>query len=191
MEFVFTGFQPFLDHTTNPSWDAAKAAAKAAGARAYELEVTFEAAQRDSKWLSQSGRAVIMFGLAASSPCVRFERFAHNLRADGPVSEASIEPGPELCRQTEFDTSRLAMLWNAGADELSLPVAALSRDAGNYVCNALYWHVLGHRSSLALFIHIPKVSTQVATQIGELASDLLNHVLMNAHSAEYDHVRIS
>ena len=176
MEFVFTGFQPFLEHDHNPSWDAAQAAANAAGARAYELEVTFDAAATDAAWLVSSDRATVMFGLAAQSRDIRFERFAHNVKTDGPLMESRLEDRADLIRETTWDTGALARAWNTNAARLGLPAAALSRDAGNYVCNALYWHTLGRSGAQnpALFVHIPNVTPAVAAQIGEQVFQILS-----------------
>lgn len=175
MEYQFTGFQPFLEHTYNPSWDAASAAADVFASRAYELEVTFEAAERDAAWLVQPGRCVVMFGLSAKSPNVQFERFAHNLRGTAPLEEGPLDDSDEIIRETSLDISLLARVWDRVALENNLPRAALSRDAGNYVCNALYWHALGacEGDAQALFVHIPPVTPEVAKDIGQRLARLL------------------
>jgi len=175
MEYQFTGFQPFLEHTFNPSWDAATAAAEVFASRAYELEVTFEAAKRDAAWLVQPGRCVVMFGLAAKSQDIRFERFAHNLRGTAPLEEGPLDDVEDMLRETSLDIGSLAKAWDEEAIEHGLPRAAISRDAGNYVCNAIYWHALGacEGDAQALFIHIPPVTPETAKEIGQRLARLL------------------
>jgi pyroglutamyl-peptidase len=175
LEYQFTGFQPFLAHAYNPSWDAATAAAEALASRAYELEVTFEAAERDAAWLVQPGRCVVMFGLAAKSVDVRFERFAHNVRGIAPLEEGPLDDSEDTLRETAVDIGALAMAWDEVALKHGLPRAALSRDAGNYVCNAIYWHALGacENDAQALFVHIPPVTPEIAKEIGQRLAGLL------------------
>ncbi len=175
MEYQFTGFQPFLEHTYNPSWEAASAAAEVFASRAYELEVTFEAAKRDAAWLVQPGRCVVMFGLAAKSVDVRFERFAHNLQGIAPLEEGPLDDSEDTLRETSVDIGALAKAWDEEAMKHGLPRAAISRDAGNYVCNAIYWHALGacEDDAQALFIHIPPVTPEIAKEIGQRLARLL------------------
>jgi len=175
LEYQFTGFQPFREHTYNPSWDAAAAAAEVLASRAYELEVTFEAAERDAAWLVQSGRCVVMFGLSAKSWNVQFERFAHNLRGIAPLEEGPLDDSEDVLRETSLDISALAKAWDEEALKHGLPRAALSRDAGNYVCNAIYWHALGacKDDAQALFVHIPPVTPEIAKEIGQRLARLL------------------
>lgn len=178
MEWVFTGFEPFGDHLYNPSWDVAQGAAEALSGTAYELEVTFEAARRYAGWLLPEGsgtgdeaRRLVMFGLAGRASEIRFERFAHNLRGVEDFGEEPLEPGVAMLRATALDVSALARRWKTRR-EADMPMPAVSRDTGNYVCNALYWHTLG-RVGTALFVHVPPMEPALARRVGARLAEVL------------------
>ncbi len=107
--------------------------------------------------------AMLMFGLATSSRCLRVEMRARNAisalirDAEGHLSFATsiIAGGPRALR---FDApaQRLAL----AARTARVP-ALPSRDAGRYLCNYLCWRAIESAAKpggprLAAFVHVPK-----------------------------------
>ncbi len=105
--------------------------------------------------------ALLMFGLATRSRHVRIETLARNTLsaipdASGRVAAASqIDAGAQGLRAICAPDDDLLQ----AARRSRIP-ARLSRDAGSYLCNYLYWRALEAAASvqgphLAAFIHIP------------------------------------
>lgn len=184
LRVVATGFGPFLDHARNPSWEAARAFAEVVGAdyqtACDELAVTYEAARgfADETALHDGQVIVVHFGLAASAQKVRVERYAHNCRGAKP-DESGRRDWPDwlaadgpAALETLLDVGALvASCAEIGAE---LPEVGVSRDPGDYVCNAIYYHSLAavdaarraDRAAEALFVHVPPVDSVQARRLG-------------------------
>lgn len=107
---------------------------------------------------------VLMFGLAARTPYLRIETLARNVRS-GLLADAAgerpavrgIVAGTAALRQGRAPFGRIAVAMRAQR----LPVR-LSRDAGRYLCNYLYWRALelvpDDRLRPVLFVHVPTLA---------------------------------
>jgi pyroglutamyl-peptidase len=104
-----------------------------------------------------------MFGLAARTKHVRIETRARNVLthvlpdADGQIrTAATIAPGAPVALSLRAPTHRLLLAALASG----VP-AALSHDAGRYICNYLCWRAAEAAGAgalrLAAFIHVPRV----------------------------------
>ena len=103
-----------------------------------------------------------MFGLAARTPYVRIETRARNAQSilfpdvtGFQPDERAIAPG----KPPSYGRAPFARL--LGAARGSRVPTRLSRDAGRYLCNYVYWRALEASRSgtpLAQFIHIPRGS---------------------------------
>ena len=165
---LVTGFGPFPGVEHNPSREIAKAlASRGIGAdveiTAAELPVAFaEVAPAIDAVLARMTRApdvLLGIGVWGHGDSFRLERRARGVfdttRADNAgATGAGIDLGPE--RSTNFDLAALAECMRvAGAG-----VVKLSEDAGSYVCERTYLHLLTRAEDLgarALFLHIPPV----------------------------------
>lgn len=105
--------------------------------------------------------AVLMFGLAARTKHIRIETLARNALALMPdASNASLQrraiaPGAPAARPLPAPVRHLL----AAARQARVP-AALSRDAGRYLCNYLCWQaaaavMAGQGPRFAAFVHVP------------------------------------
>lgn len=201
LRVVVTGFGPFLDHSTNPSWDVAQAFADALSeehdARADRIDVTHrEAAQfADSVDFNAGQVLMVHFGLAARREQLSLERFAHNCRGDIPDESSHqdqfpyLKPDGPLALDTKLRVEELSAWWHdAGAAELTALQARVSRDVGDYVCNTLYYHSLAavdaHRASggaaEALFVHVPPMDACHARVVGARLADGLCEAVLSA-----------
>src|SRR5215471_3416428 len=170
MKVLITGFGPFPGAPFNPTGRLVMALARRrlpAGVRrvAHVFPVTYEAVDRELPALIARERpdALIMFGLASRTKHLRIETWARNARtravpdAGGHVPRTTtILPEAPSALPLQLPARRLLR----AAQSAGVP-AALSRDAGRYLCNYLCWRAIetvgngGPR--LAAFIHVPLV----------------------------------
>jgi pyroglutamyl-peptidase len=167
---LITGFGRFPGAPFNPSGPLARALAKTrrpalSGVRmvAHVFPTSYAAVARQWPELIAQHRpdAVLMLGLAGRTKYLRIETRARNVRTlvypdiEGFVPERRvIERGAASARRGHAPFMSLL----AAARTSSLP-ARLSRDAGAYLCNDLYWRALDPASCddgpLVQFVHIP------------------------------------
>jgi pyroglutamyl-peptidase len=169
---LITGFGPFPGAPFNPTEPLAQELARRrhpafANVRrvSHVFRVSYEAVDRDLPALLESERpdALIMFGLAVRTKHVRIETRARNALARTmpdagghlPVSSTIVAGGPATL-PLRAPAQRLLMAARSTGVE-----AALSRDAGHYLCNYLCWRAAeaAWRGAprLASFIHVPSI----------------------------------
>jgi len=169
---LITGFGPFPGAAFNPTEPLAVELARRrhpafANVRrvAHVFRVSYEAVDRDLPALiaHEKPQAFVMFGLAGRTKHVRIETRARNVLtrlvpdADGQIPvAASIVPGAPVALSLRAPTHRLLM----AARATGVP-AALSHDAGSYLCNYLCWRAAeagrGGGPRLIAFVHVPQV----------------------------------
>ena len=165
---LVTGFGPFPGAPVNPTEPLVEDLehVRLPGTRiaTHVFQTSYAAIDRQLPLLLMRHRpgALLMFGLAAATPHLRIETWARNAVAElpdaGGVTPASrsIAPGraPRLKLPT-LDRTLLAAARRAGV------AAAVSEDAGDYLCNYLCWRtalIAGQPGGprLAAFIHVPE-----------------------------------
>jgi pyroglutamyl-peptidase len=162
---LITGFGPFPGAPSNPTMRIARrlGSLRRVGlqntTRIVRLLPTTWAMLDDVPGMLAETRPdlVLMFGLAGRRQKITPERRAINqaslLRTDavgGNPASALLAKGQPFAMRSSIDPVRLvAALRRAG-----LP-AAPSNTAGDYLCNALSWHVLASGIP-AVFIHVPR-----------------------------------
>jgi len=176
---LVTGFGPFPGAPVNPTGPLVKSLARVhqpglAHIRQifHVFPTSYAAVDRELPALLRRHKpdALLMFGLAVKTPHLRIETCARNALSslpdvDGTVAGArSIAPGREHARL--LPTPSRALLAAARRARVK---AAVSKDAGDYLCNYLCWRAAqaarkpgGPR--MATFIHVPE---------GQAAGDLL------------------
>ena len=167
---LITGFGRFPGAPFNPSGPLARALAKRrrpalADVRliAHVFPTSYAAVARQWPELIARHRpdAVLMLGLAGRTKYLRIETRARNIRTlvfpdvDGVVPERrAIERGAVSARRGHAPFMRLLAAARTGG-----LAARLSRDAGAYLCNELYWRALDPAARgdgpLVQFVHIP------------------------------------
>jgi pyroglutamyl-peptidase len=169
---LITGFSPFPGAPANPTAALAMRLARAGRRRgidcvAHVFATTYAAVDRELPRLIAAHRpdAILMLGLAARRRHVSIEVFARNRMsvwlpdAGGVVPpRAAIAAGASAATRGRAEFSRL--LAAARATQVR---TLLSRDAGNYLCNYVYWRALEAAATpagprRAVFIHVPRVS---------------------------------
>jgi pyroglutamyl-peptidase len=173
MRVVITGFGPFPGAPFNPSAALAKALARrrrpafaAIERSAHIFPTIYASVDRDLPKLfaEQKPDIVLMFGLAGRRRQLCVETRARNAvsllfpDASGhrPLHGAIELWGPAARK------GNAPFMSLAGATRTSAAPARLSRDAGRYLCNYLYWRALEQirGGQLVQFVHIPPVSNR-------------------------------
>ncbi len=187
-QLLVTGFGPFLDVLDNPSRALAERLAlrppKGWSVEALPLEVSFEGVGRAlDRWALTARRPDLLLGLGLHrGGDLRVERRARaeltsakpdnggRRAADLGELWAALSP-PE--RTTDLDLGPLlAALHRRGA-----PGSYLSEDAGGFVCERSYYHLLALAERFhthALFVHIPAADRLPLERQEELLGELLS-----------------
>jgi pyroglutamyl-peptidase len=170
---LVTGFEPFGGETVNASWEAAQ---KLEGWRhgdtvavARLLPCAYDASVKKLISAIETLRpdALLMTGQAARRAVVCVERFAHNLDdATAPDNDGALRRGLRISRGApEWLEAAASVRTIARAiNEAGIP-ARVSRNAGAFVCNHLYFGALQYlsekRSAIpAVFVHLPVTHEQ-------------------------------
>ncbi|MGZ5811286.1 MAG: pyroglutamyl-peptidase I family protein [Xanthobacteraceae bacterium] len=171
---LVTGFGPFPGAPFNPTEQLISRLARVRRPALDHLathvfETSYAAVDRDLPELLKRHKpqVLIMFGLAARTKFVRIEILAHNRKSalhpdrKGAVARTlAIAAGTPTVRRGHAPFVRLiAAARSTGID------ARLSRDAGRYICNYVYWRALeaAARSGgpqIIVFVHVPKLRSR-------------------------------
>ena len=170
---LITGFEPFGGERVNASWEAAK---KLEGWRhgdytavARLLPCAYDSSVKKLIHAIETVRpeAILMTGQAARRGAVCVERFARNL-------DAAAAADNDGALRTALRISRAAPEWLEAAAPVSAIARAIkkagiparvSRNAGGFVCNHLYFGALQYLSDTrsaarAVFLHLPATPEQ-------------------------------
>lgn len=170
---LITGFEPFGGETVNASWEAAQRlegwrhGEHAAVAR--RLPCGYDASVKALVLEIEAigPEALLMTGQAARRAVVCVERFAHNLDdATAPDNDGDLRRGLRISRaapdwlEATAPASDIVRAMKQGG----IP-ARLSRNAGAFVCNHLYFGALAYLGGKgspipAVFVHLPAAPDQ-------------------------------
>jgi pyroglutamyl-peptidase len=172
MRVLITGFGPFPGAPFNPSAALAKALARRRRPAFARIErsthvfaTIYAAVDRDLPKLlaEQTPDLILMFGVAGRRRELCIETRARNAvsllfpDADGHRPEH----GVIALREPASRTGNAPFMRLAGATRATAAPACLSRDAGRYLCNYIYWRALEQArngQTLVQFVHIPPVN---------------------------------
>jgi pyroglutamyl-peptidase len=193
---LVTGFGPFPGAPQNPSGPLAlRVARRRRPAFAnvtlvpHVFPTSYQAIEREFPALIARHRpdAVLMFGLASRTRHLRVETRAHN-------GISSIFPDAARRRPTAARLAPKALAWLPArapcatllhAARATGVAAALSHDAGRYLCNALYWRALEASAQnggprVAAFVHVPRADVLSSAALARAGEALLRAILAAA-----------
>ena len=173
LRILITGFGPFPGASFNPTGPLVARLLRLRRPAFGDVErsghifpVTYKAVDRELPELLAQRRphALLMFGLASSTPYVRIETRARNavttLWPDADharIRKGSISDGADAMMFGPHTAKLFRAARGTGLD------ARVSRDAGSYLCNYLSWRAIeatcvdsGPR--LAAFVHVPPLA---------------------------------
>jgi pyroglutamyl-peptidase len=198
---LVTGFEPFGGESINASWEAAR---KLDGWRSGEfaavarlLPCAYDASVKELVRAIETlqPEAVLMTGQAARRAVVCVERFAHNL--DDAAAPDNLGVLRQAVTISERAPERLAAAAPVNAIAVAIREAGIparvSRNAGGFVCNHLYFGALQYLrdkelATPAVFLHLPATPGQApsGTSARPLASADAAKALRAAASAMVD-----
>src|SRR3984957_19625829 len=170
---LVTGFEPFGGETVNASWEAAKTidgwrrGDTAAVTRL--LPCAYDASVKKLVTAIETLRpdALLMTGQAARRAVVCVERFAHNLDdATAPDNDGALRRALRISRAAPEWLETVAPVRTIARAITGAGIPArVSRDAGGFVCNHLYFGALQYLSDKrspipAVFVHLPVTPEQ-------------------------------
>lgn len=172
---LVTGFEPFGEHETNPSQLVAEAL------DGVVLPVSYERAA-DALRVAIDERkpaVVICLGLATDRAAISVERWAHNLDEATTVdnegvagSGSAIEANGPLARASTLAVDAIVAALHA--EEIP---AEVSRDAGGYLCNHVFYRLMGAvpAGTRGGFVHVPPLAAvPLETQIRAVSIVMAN-----------------
>jgi pyroglutamyl-peptidase len=170
---LITGFEPFGGETVNASWEAAQTLEgwrhgdTLAAARL--LPCAYDASVKTLISAIETLRpdALLMTGQAARRGIVSVERFARNLDdAKAPDNAGALRRGVRISRAApDWLEAAVSVRMIARAINEAGVQARVSRNAGAFVCNHLYFGALQYlaekKSAIpAVFVHLPVTPEQ-------------------------------
>lgn len=216
---LLTGFEPFGDHSTNPSAEAVRLAAemlsqRGTRARAEILPVTFEGSSRALEHLvegsgperglerdqeqeqAQEWELIVCVGVAGGRDKVSLERVAINVDDaripdnDGAAPvDEPIVPGGPAAYFSRLPLKRGLL----AIQDTGVPVE-VSNSAGTYVCNHVFYelmHLLRDRPDVpAGFVHVP-VAENISEHDAARAIVALVETTLTALRAQLDDVKVT
>lgn len=184
---LVTVFGPFPGQPLNPTEAIADALAGEDHVVSHVLDVSFRraVAQLDELVAMVEPAAVVAFGVAGDATGIRLEEVARNRSgADRPDvdgeawTDGAIDHGPETVR------SRLPLPAIADALVAAGIRVEPSDDAGTYVCNHVFRHLVTHPSlhdRPVGFVHVPDPATTSGVDAGTVA--LAGRIVVDAVAA--------
>jgi pyroglutamyl-peptidase len=169
---LVTGFGPFPGAPSNPTEPLVRRLTRRRRPAFADTQrvphifrTSYEAIERELPGLIARYRpdAILMFGLAARTRYLRIETQARNaISAVFADADGSKPAARTLAKDRASLQVRAPVMSLLRAARASGVPARLSRDAGRYLCNALFWHALeaklvNGRPRVVTFVHVPKL----------------------------------
>ena len=169
MNVLVTGFERFGAHEVNPSQLVAEAL------DGVVLPVSYARAADELKRAldERDPEIVVAFGLAHDRDAVTPERFAHNLdeadttdNDDASGSGAEIDAAGPIAYRSTLPVDEIVAALRAQ----EIP-AAVSRDAGGYLCNHVFYALMRtlKPGRLGGFVHVPPLDVLPRERVVEAA----------------------
>jgi pyroglutamyl-peptidase len=195
-KLLITGFGHFPSAPVNPTATLVERLVKAARRRGircvgHVFATEYKIVDRELPALIKRHRpnAILMFGLAARRRTLCIEMCARNRTSTRSPDAGGYVPA----RAVIASGARARMVGRAPLARLLAAARAsgiksrLSRDAGTYLCNYLYWRALEHAAKprgpqIAVFVHVPSVRAR-SRQPGDRRTSLTIDQLVRAGNA--------
>ncbi|MET0276912.1 MAG: pyroglutamyl-peptidase I [Pseudorhodoplanes sp.] len=190
---LLTGFGPFPGAPDNPTGPMIRALARrlrkqSVAVSTHVFETTYAAVDRELPRLLTRMKpdTLLMFGLANKARHLRIETKARNRITRFPDASFAIPESRKIAeggvRSRPIRAPKAALL--RAAKSGGLP-ARLSVNAGDYLCNYLYWYALAAAGKSggpvkAAFIHVPLPSKQLTLDRMILSAEAIALALLQA-----------
>ncbi|XP_043909771.1 pyroglutamyl-peptidase 1 isoform X2 [Protopterus annectens] len=193
---VVTGFGPFGEHTVNASWVAVQEFEKLGlgddiELRTKQVPVEYQQVQKivPALWKQHNPQFMIHVGVSGMAQTVTLEKCGHNKGYSGldncsfcPGTHCCVDGGPE-CIDSVIDMD--AVCKRVRASELGVDVS-VSKDAGRYLCDFIYYTSLYLSHGRSAFIHVPPLGEPyTAAELGRALQAIIREIMdLLEHSEE-------
>jgi len=180
---LITGFGPFPGAPVNPTerivagvLRARRPILAAHDLATHVFATSYAAVDRELPTLLKKHHPdiLIMFGLAARTKHLRIEMLARNRRSALHPDKEGVVASSLAIKNGELSASpgRAPFARLLGAARKNGIHARLSRDAGRYLCNYVYWRALEAAAKkdgpkIVLFVHVPNLRSRARKRIGK------------------------
>ena len=158
-EIIITGFGPFGDVSSNPTEKLVLSLKEKLQNKLYQIFVLPVSYSHCTHWsekhITESTSLVIHFGVSAKSKTILLERTGRNsvgssIDVNGEiVAETISENGPDVI-ETKLDLALVCQLLKDEGFKCEL-----SDNAGDYLCNFIYYKSLTIAQNRSVFVHVP------------------------------------
>lgn len=193
---LVTGFGPFDNHIVNASWEAVKELSKlCANSKELtdvqvikkEIPVSYEDVNAciPKLWEEYKPIVVLHVGVSSCAQCLTIECLAHSTGYVRPdiygkcPDESNVES--EIF-ETKFDVKKICNMINENSEQTTCN-ACVSRNAGKYLCEYIFFKSLQISRKRTLFVHVPDFhrydSLRTAKGLYHILCFLINDVKNN------------
>ncbi|XP_070764880.1 pyroglutamyl-peptidase 1-like isoform X1 [Enoplosus armatus] len=192
---VVTGFGPFGDHSVNPSWVAVQELKKLGlggevDLHVSEVPVEYQTVQSlvPSLWKQYHPLLVVHVGVSGMATTVTLEKCGRNHGYKGldnssfcPDSQCCIVGGPD-CIDSVIDMESVCKRVTASGLGVAVSV---SKDAGRYLCDFIYYTSLYLSHGRSAFVHVPPLGKPYSGEdLGRALQAIIREMLELLDQAE-------
>ncbi|CAH0724130.1 unnamed protein product, partial [Brenthis ino] len=194
MDYLFkpivlvTGFGPFLNHPVNASWEAVKLMNKEEIEKKHNVElvtiempVTYENVDEfvPALWETHTPKLMIHVGVSSIANKMTLEAQAHR-KGYQRLDYFEKCPANHVCTaegairiHTKLDVERICKEFNENNPQNDTG-AIVSKDAGRYLCEYIYYTSLSVDNKRTLFIHVPDMNIYSSEQTAKALESILD-----------------
>jgi len=187
MKIVVTGFGVFRNYDVNPSWEAVSGLPEVWNDPKHEIrceqipvEYDFVLNQVPDKWKEMDPDFILHVGVSHLAEKLTLEKQANNSGYMKPDVKDSYPPGnccvascQDVKKSSCLDVEVLMADVNQDCARENLKVeACVSEDAGNYLCDFVYFKSLHSLNGNSLFVHVPEVGENKPYTIKQMTEGL-------------------
>lgn len=174
---IITGFGSFGNVQSNPTEKLINSLKDELAEELYQFFVLPVSYNHCNSWseqnISSSTQLVIHFGVSAKSQIIQLEKRGHNITGCSPDIEGVADSGKIVeglpgTIETGIDTARLRKELNANGFPCEV-----SENAGDYLCNYIYFKSLIIVPEKVLFVHVPPEEFLSIEKLKEFSLELI------------------
>ncbi|XP_043482098.1 pyroglutamyl-peptidase 1 [Leptopilina heterotoma] len=189
-KILITGFGPFGKHAINASWEAVMELEKKSDElnKKYGIQLITEnvpvAYDHVSKripelWKQHKPMFVLHLGVSHLAKCLTIECRACNKGYDRPDVNNKLlndNENDEKTLKTTIDVDSLCSYVNNNSSNSGC-TACISKEAGRYLCEYIFYNSLNIDSERALFIHVPDFNIYSTDRTVKGIYDIICHLI--------------
>ncbi len=180
-EILLTGFGPFGDVKSNPAEKLILSLKEQIQDELYQFFVLPVSYSYCSNWsaenITELTTLVIHFGVSAQSKIIQLERTGHNVIGSS-IDVDGMSPGGKIL-QNGPETIQSGLNLELVCNQMNNKgfKCELSDNAGDYLCNFIFYKSLNTAAEKSLFVHIPSEREVSLEDLKEFTLELIRNLL--------------